>query len=57
MKKKLKDLTDEEIDSLCKKYNDCTREKGKPRCPLWYNSRCLRGEIEKSRYLQEEVLL
>ena len=57
MKKKLKDLTDEEIDSLCKKYNDCTREMGKPRCPLWYNSRCLRGEIEKSRYLQEEVSL
>lgn len=56
MKKKLKDLTDEELDSLCIKYHDCTREAGKVNCPLWFG-RCLKGEIQKNRYLQKEVLL
>ena len=54
MKKKLKDLTDEELDLLCKKYHDCTKESGKVDCPLWYGV-CLKGEIMKNRYLQKEV--
>ena len=29
MKKKLKDLTDEELDSICKKYHDCTENAAK----------------------------
>jgi len=44
------DLTDEEIDHLCQKYHDCTREAGKVNCPLWYGG-CLRGFIQKLRYV------
>lgn len=55
MKKKLKDLTDEEIVLICKKYHDCVRESGKPTCPLWYGSICLRGFIEQLRYVNNEV--
>lgn len=57
MKKKLKDLTDEELDLLCKKYHDCTREAGKVNCPLWYGSLCLKGKIKMNRYLEKEELL
>ena len=55
MKKKLKDLTDEELDSLCKKHHDCTKESGKVNCPLWYGSRCMKGYISLYKYLQKEV--
>lgn len=47
------DLTDEEIDSLCKKYHDCTKEYGKVNCPLWHSLSCLRGFIKKLRYVRE----
>jgi hypothetical protein len=57
MSKKIIDLTEEEMANLCKKYHDCTRESGKVSCPLWYASHCLKGEIKKNRYLQEEVVL
>lgn len=56
MKKKyICDLTDEEMNSLCQKYHDCTSE-GKVTCPLWYDG-CLRGFIQKLRYLKKEVTL
>lgn len=54
MKKKLIDLTDEELSSLCKKYRDCTREAGKVNCPLWLG-RCLKGVIQMNRYLQNSI--
>lgn len=57
MSKKLNDLTDKELALICKKYHDCTREDGVVTCPLWYARTCLRGEIRKNRYLQQEVSL
>ncbi len=56
MAKKIKDLTDEELDSICVKYHDCTREAGKVNCPLWDGS-CLKGFIKKLRYIEKEVEL
>lgn len=56
MKKKLKDLTDEEMSNLCQKHNDCTREAGKVNCPLWCGC-CLKGFIKKLRFVNKEVLL
>lgn len=46
------DLTDEEMNNLCLKYHDCTREAGKVNCPLWYGS-CLKGFIKKLRYVEK----
>ena len=56
MKKKLKDLTEEEMTTLCKKYHDCTKDSGKVTCPLWYGH-CMKGYISIYKYLQEEILL
>ena len=56
MRKKLKDLTDEEMSNLCQKYNDCTREAGKVNCPLWYGS-CLKGFIHKLQQVEKKIEL
>ncbi len=57
MKKKLKDLTDEEMNKICiSQIVKCTCENTKLiKCPLYYCERCLRGFIEKIRYVNKEV--
>ena len=52
VKKQIKDLTDEEMNLICKKYHDCTGE-GKVTCPLWHGLSCLRGFITKLRYVEK----
>lgn len=54
MKKKLKDLTNEELVLTCKKYHDCTREVGKVSCPLW-KGHCLKGLIGELQHLEKEI--
>ena len=58
MKKKLKDLTDEEMDEICKKQSpQCSCENTKLiKCPLYYGG-CLRSFIKKLRFVNKEVLL
>lgn len=56
MKKKIKDLTEEEMHKICLKYHDCDSD-GKVNCPLWYSCSCLKGFIHKMRYVEKEVLL
>ena len=56
MKKKLKDLTDEEMDEICRnQVLKCTCENSKLiRCPL-YHGGCLKGFIQKLRFVDKEV--
>lgn len=58
MKKKLKDLTDEEMNEICRKQRpQCSCENTKLiKCPL-YCGVCLRGFIEKLRFVNKEVEL
>ena len=56
MKKKIKDLTLEEIGKICAKHTQggivyCEYSK----CPLWYAYSCLRGFIEKLQYIEREI--
>ena len=56
MKKKLKDLTDKEMNDICAmQLISCTCENTKLiKCPL-YHGKCLRDFIRKLRYVNEEV--
>ena len=57
MKKKLIDLTDEEINEICNKQRPqctCCENTTLITCPLYYG-RCLRGFIEKLRRVNTEV--
>lgn len=56
MKKKLKDLTDEEINEICRKQRpNCTCEDDRLiTCPLW-NGKCLKGFIKTLRFVNREV--
>lgn len=56
MKKKIKDLTLEEMGKICSKntcggFVYCENSK----CPLWYANSCLKGFIEKLQYVEREV--
>lgn len=56
MKKKIKDLTKEEIGKICSKHTQgglvyCENS----RCPLWYAYSCLQGFIQKMQYIEREV--
>lgn len=56
MKKRLKDLTDEEMNEICRKQIvQCTCENTKLiKCPL-YCGECLRGFIGRLRFVNQEV--
>lgn len=56
MKKKLKDLTDEEMNEICRKQIvKCTCENERLiTCPL-YCGECLRGFIGRLRFVNKEV--
>lgn len=56
MKKKLKDLTDEEMNEICRKQRpQCTCENTKLiKCPLW-NGQCLKGFIQRLRFVNKEA--
>ena len=56
MKKKLKDLTDEEMNEICRKQIvKCTCENERLiTCPLW-NGKCMKGFIQRLRFVNEEV--
>ncbi len=56
MKKKLKDLTDEEMNKICvSQVVTCTCENTKLiRCPL-YHGECLRGFIQRLRFVNKEI--
>ena len=56
MKKKLKDLTNEEMSEICQKQIvSCTCENTKLiKCPLW-NGKCLKGFIQTLRFVNKEV--
>lgn len=58
MKKKLKDLTDEEMNEICiSQAVKCTCENTKLiKCPLW-NGKCLKGFIQTLRFVNKEVKL
>ena len=57
MKKKLKDLTDEEMSEICRKQRPkCTCEYTETvKCPLWKNCMCLKGFIQTLRFVNKEV--
>lgn len=56
MKKKIKDLTQEEMSKICSKYTAggfaCCENSS---CPLWFANSCLKGFIEKLQYIEKEV--
>lgn len=54
--KKIRDLTEEELNAVCKKYNDCIREAGKVNCPLWCGE-CLKGFIHKLQQVEKKIEL
>lgn len=56
MKKKLKDLTDEEMNEICRNpCHNCTCEYEKLiTCPLW-NGECMKGFIKKLRFVNKEI--
>lgn len=56
MKKKLKDLTDFEMNEICRKQIvKCTCESTKLiKCPL-YCGKCLKGFIQRLRFVNREV--
>lgn len=56
MKKKLKDLTDEEMNEICRKQcPHCACENDKLiTCPLWYGE-CMKGFVQKLRFVNREV--
>lgn len=58
MKKKLKDLTEEEMNNICKNQCiKCTCENEKLiTCPLW-NGKCMKGFIQRLRFVNREVEL
>lgn len=56
MKKKIKDLTSEEMDKICIHHTQggfvyCEYSK----CPLWFANSCLRGFIEKIQHIEKEI--
>lgn len=57
-KKKLKDLTDEEMNEICRKQRpQCTCDNTKLiKCPLYYG-KCLKGFIQTLRLVNKEVEL
>lgn len=60
MKKKIKELTREEMNKMCsfhlKKGTGCLNENTQNRkCPLWYANQCLAHFVLKSQYLEREV--
>ena len=62
MKKKIKDLTKEEMNKICafhhEKGTSCIAENTQNcKCPLFFVGSCLRGFIEKLRYIEREVSL
>ena len=57
MKKKLKDLTDEEMNEICRKQRpQCTCGNIELiKCPLWNGNQCLKSFIQKLRFVNKEV--
>ena len=55
MKKKIIDLTDEEMNEICKKQRpQCSCENTKLiKCPLW-KGKCLKGFIQTLRFVNRE---
>jgi len=57
MKKKIKDLTLEEMNKICAFHNEkgtsCLNNHCK--CPLLFAGACLRGFVEKLQYIKKEV--
>lgn len=56
MKKKLKDLTSEEMSKICIKHTHngivhCENTT----CPLHYANYCLKGFIEKLHYIERQI--
>ncbi len=58
MKKKIKDLTQEEMRNICtfhiRRGISCLNE-DICKCPFWYANSCLKGFIEKLQYIEKEV--
>jgi len=57
-KKKIKDLTLEEMSKICSKHTQggvvyCENSN----CPLFFAGTCLKGLIERLQYIKKEVLL
>ena len=55
MKKKIKDLTLEEMEEICVNHTCDAYVRGKSRCPLLFSNSCLQGFIEKMHYIEREV--
>ena len=55
VKKKIKDLTPEERNKICSRHSCGYALCENNACPLWFNSNCLKGFIEKLQYVQNEV--
>lgn len=58
MKKKIKDLTLEEMSKICAKYTQgglvyCEYSK----CPLWVANFCIKSFIERIQYIERQVEL
>lgn len=56
MKKKLKDLTEEEMNNICKNQRiKCTCKNDKLiSCPLWCG-KCIKGFISNIRFINKEI--
>ena len=56
MKKKIKDLTLEEMGKICSKHTAggfaCCEYSN---CPLWFANSCLKGFIEKLQHIERKV--
>ena len=60
MGKKIKDLTDEEMDEICSTYRNrgqgCMNEYFKNRkCPLYFQGKCAKYLIERERFLNGKL--